>query len=345
MGCRHLSALLIAAGMSFLVAGSLVPVLVKYAVNRNLLDVPNLRSSHEVPTPRLGGVAIILGAWVGFTILRPEGTWPLLVAATLIGLVGLVDDFSNLDFKTKAAAQTIVAAGALVLFQPQILSEAPGLLKPVIFGVGIFWIVALSNAFNFMDGIDGFTGGVAIVNLIFLAVLVGDAGATLIILAGATAGFLIWNVGPASIFIGDSGAYFLGFGLAVFALYAPVPGAIDEYWTPLGFFACALVFTPYLFDTAYTLVRRLYARKNVFAAHREHIYQRITPTTAMHRRTSNLYYGASVVAGFAALLAARGGIETIFGTLLAVGCCAGLAAAPYLVRSKQRTVDEMRDRG
>jgi len=339
-----LNIILIAAGMSFLVAGSLVPVLVKYAVNRILLDVPNLRSSHEVPTPRLGGVAIILGVWVGFAILRSEGTWPLLAAATLIGLVGLVDDFSNLDFKTKAAAQMAVATGAILLFQPQILSEAPGLLKPVVFGVGVFWIVALSNAFNFMDGIDGFTGGVAIVNLLFLATLIGEAGATLIVLAGATAGFLIWNVGPASIFIGDSGAYFLGFGLALFALYAPVPGPVDEAWTPLRFFSCVLVFTPYLFDTSYTLARRLYARKNVFSAHREHIYQRITSTVAMHRRTSNLYYGASVIAGFAALLAARGGAQMILGSLLALGCCTALAMSPYMIRAEQPKVDETQDK-
>lgn len=327
--------LVVATGMSFLVAGSLVPVLVKFAVNRNLLDVPNLRSSHEVPTPRLGGIAIILGVWVGFAMLRPEGTWMLLVAATLVGLVGLMDDLSNLDFKTKAAAQTVVAAGLLLLVQPEIFSEAPSFVKPVVFGVAIFWVVALSNAFNFMDGIDGFTGGVAIVNMLFLAALTGEAGGMLIVLAGATAGFLIWNVSPASIFIGDSGAYFLGFCLAAFALYAPVPGALGGAWTTLGFFSCVLVFTPYLFDTAYTLARRLYARKNVFSAHREHIYQRITPTAAMHRRTSNLYYGASVVAGFAALLTARGGVWVFVGILVALGCCAGLAALPHATRDKQ----------
>jgi UDP-N-acetylmuramyl pentapeptide phosphotransferase/UDP-N-acetylglucosamine-1-phosphate transferase len=140
----------------------------------------------------------------------------------------------------------------------------------------------------------------------------------------------VWNINPASIFLGDSGAYFLGFGLAAVALYAPVP---DADWTPLGFVACALVFTPLLFDTAYTLVRRLRtgAGKNIFSAHREHIYQRITPITGMHRRTSNLYYGASVVAGFAALLVGRGGTSMLAGLALALACCALLAALPKLV--------------
>jgi UDP-N-acetylmuramyl pentapeptide phosphotransferase/UDP-N-acetylglucosamine-1-phosphate transferase len=317
----------VAGGTAFLVAGALVPLLVGFAIGRNLLDVPNLRSSHEVPTPRLGGVAIVLGTWVGFAVLRPEGTWPLLVAATLIGAVGLADDLSDLHFGAKATAQTLVAAGLLLLYPPEIISEAPGAWGIAGLAVGVLWIVALSNAFNFMDGIDGFIGGVAIVNAFFLLALTGEA--FLVALIGASAGFLIWNINPASIFLGDSGAYFLGFGLAAVAFYAPVPGGD---WTPLGFVAGVLVFTPLLFDTAYTLVRRLRtgAGKNIFSAHREHIYQRITPTTAMHRRTSNLYYGAGVIAGFAALLVA--GASTLAGIALALACCVALAMLPRLVR-------------
>ncbi len=330
-----MSGAVVAGGAAFLVAGTLVPLLVSFAVGRNLLDVPNLRSSHEVPTPRLGGVAIILGTWVGVALLRPEGAWPLLVAATLIGAVGLADDLSDLHFGAKAAAQALVAAGLMLLYPPQILSDAPGPWGIAAFAVGVLWIVALSNAFNFMDGIDGFMGGVALVNILFLAALAGEAGAFLPALAGATAGFLVWNINPASIFLGDSGAYFLGFGLAAVALYAPVR---DVGWTPLGFVACVLVFTPLLFDTAYTLIRRLRtgAGKNIFSAHREHIYQRITPTTGMHRRTSNLYYGMSVVAGFAALLVARGATSMLLaGMGMALACCGFLAALPRLMSPEE----------
>jgi UDP-N-acetylmuramyl pentapeptide phosphotransferase/UDP-N-acetylglucosamine-1-phosphate transferase len=304
-------------------------LLARFAVGRNLLDVPNLRSSHEVPTPRLGGVAIILGSWLGALILRPEGAWPLLVAATLIGAVGLVDDLGDLHFGTKAIAQTLAAAALVLFYSPPLLSDAPGLLKLLVFVVGILWIVALTNAFNFMDGIDGIIGGVALVSAVFLAFL--SVGGVLAALAGATAGFLIWNISPASIFLGDSGSYFLGFLLAGTALYAPLPGA---GWTPLLFISCVLVFTPLLFDTAYTLVRRFVAGKNVFSAHREHVYQRITPTTSMHRRTSNLYYGASVVAGLAALLVAGGGALTVVGIFMALLCCAWLAALPLVVRTE-----------
>ena len=322
----------VAGGISFLVAGALVPVLVSFAAGRNLLDVPNLRSSHEVPTPRLGGVAIFVGTLVGAAILRPEGAWPLLAAAALVWAVGLADDLSNLRFYTKAAAQALVASILLLLYPPPILSGAPGALWVAAFALGALFLVALTNAFNFMDGIDGFIGGVALVNALFLAALAGEAGAFLPALAGAAAGFLVWNINPASIFLGDSGAYFLGFGLAAIALYAPVPA---DRWTPLGFVAGAIVFAPLLFDTAYTLVRRLRtgAGKNIFSAHREHIYQRITPTTGLHRRTSNLYYGASAIAGFAALLVARGGISTLAGIALALACCGSLAALPRVIKS------------
>jgi UDP-N-acetylmuramyl pentapeptide phosphotransferase/UDP-N-acetylglucosamine-1-phosphate transferase len=219
----------------------------------------------------------------------------------------------------------------LLFYPPTIVSHAPGVLGALVFVVGVFWIVALSNAFNFMDGIDGFTGGVAIVNALFLAPLVGPADGFLPALIGATAGFLIWNINPASIFIGDSGAYFLGFSLAAVALYAPAVSG--QEWTPLGFLACVVVFTPYLFDTAYTLVRRLRSGvgKSIFLAHREHIYQRITPNTGMHRRTSNLYYGASVITGFAALLISRGDALSFVGIALALACCALLATLPKLV--------------
>jgi UDP-N-acetylmuramyl pentapeptide phosphotransferase/UDP-N-acetylglucosamine-1-phosphate transferase len=323
---------LVAGGVAFLVAGALVPLLVRFAVGRNLLDVPNLRSSHEVPTPRLGGVAIFVGTLAGAVLLRSEGLVPLLFAAALVWAVGLVDDLSGLHFGVKASFQALAAAGLLLYYPPTLISSAPGAFGALVFGVAVFWIVSLSNAFNFMDGIDGFTGGVALVNALFLVPIVGTMAGFFPALIGATAGFLIWNISPASIFVGDSGAYFLGFVLSAGALYAPALSG--QQWTPVGFLACIVVFTPYLFDTGYTLFRRLKggAGKSIFLAHREHIYQRITPTTQMHRRTSILYYGLSIIAGFAALLIFQGTPPSIMaGIALALTCCILLASLPRLV--------------
>src|ERR687897_3850564 len=141
----------VAGGVAFLVAGAFVPLLVRFAVGRNLLDVPNLRSSHEVPTPRLGGVAIFLGTLAGAAFLFSERMAPLLLAAALVWAVGLVDDLSGLHFGVKAAFQALAAAGLLPFYPPKIISSAPGAFGILIFGVAVFWIVSLSNAFNFMD--------------------------------------------------------------------------------------------------------------------------------------------------------------------------------------------------
>jgi len=322
---------LFSAGIAFLVAGAMVPLLVRFAVGRNLLDVPNTRSSHDVPTPRLGGVAVILGTWLGTLFFGLEGAWPLLLAATAVGLIGLTDDFFDLYFGVKAAAQMAAAAALLFSYPPELLSEAPLLSAPFVFVVGILWIAAVCNAYNFMDGIDGITGGVALVGGLFLFALAGGTGTFLLAFVGAVAGFLVWNMNPASIFMGDAGSYFIGFALAAVALYAPVGGA----WSPLAFLACVLVFTPYLFDTAFTILRRLRggAGRNIFSAHREHIYQRITPETSMHRRTSILYYGLAVASGFAAMLASSGGAFVLLGLLLALFCCVFMFALPILVRT------------
>src|SRR5215203_6184169 len=133
----------VAGGVAFLVAGAFVPLLVRFAVGRNLLDVPNLRSSHEVPTPRLGGVAIFVGMLAGVAILRPEGLWPLLAATALVWAVGLADDLSNLHFAVKAILQALAAVGLLLFYAAWVRSDAAGVLGALVFVVGVFWIVLL----------------------------------------------------------------------------------------------------------------------------------------------------------------------------------------------------------
>ncbi|MGI8650200.1 MAG: glycosyl transferase, partial [Rubrobacter sp.] len=116
---------------AMLVSGFLVPLLVRFAVGRNLMDLPNTRSSHKVPTPRLGGVAVIAGTWAGFSVLSlmaPEvgrETLPLVAAATLAGGVGLADDFVDLYFGVKAALQVVAVVGLLVVSPPPVLAAIP----------------------------------------------------------------------------------------------------------------------------------------------------------------------------------------------------------------------------
>ncbi|HVF02084.1 MAG TPA: hypothetical protein VNA27_12235, partial [Rubrobacteraceae bacterium] len=145
-----------AAGVAFLVALALVPLLVRFAIERDLLDVPNARSSHEIPTPRLGGLAVIAGGWAAAPLAG--GSLLFLATATLAGIIGVLDDFVDLKFWMKAAGQATVAFVLLFLAPPPIC-EAAGPFWPITLLFGVAWIVAVVNAYNFMDGIDGIAGG------------------------------------------------------------------------------------------------------------------------------------------------------------------------------------------
>ncbi len=325
-----------AAGVAFLVALALVPALVRFAIGRDLLDVPNARSSHEVPTPRLGGLAVIAGVWAAAPFM--EGGFLVLVTATFAGLLGMLDDVIDLRFWMKAVGQATVAFVLLFLLPPPILGAA-GPLWPLALLFGMVWVVAVVNAYNFMDGIDGIAGGTAILNALFLAALVGDSAANgvgvwLAALAAAVAGFLMWNVSPARIFLGDSGSHFVGFFLGAVALYTePIGGPVIGAY--LAFVVATAVFAPFLFDTAYTLVRRTRAHKNVFTAHREHIYQRITPDPAKHRQVSILYFGFSALSGLAALLASGGTpLRLLGGGGVVLSCCLLMAFLPHIANEQ-----------
>ena len=326
-----------AAGVAFLVALALVPLLVRFAIGRDLLDVPNARSSHEIPTPRLGGLAVIAGVWAAAPLA--DGSFLVLVAATLAGVVGLLDDFVDLKFWMKAAGQA-TAAFVLLFLAPPPICEAAGPFWPITLLFGVVWIVAVVNAYNFMDGIDGIAGGTAIMNALFLAAFVGASaglGVGLAALAAAVGGFMLWNVSPARIFLGDSGSHFVGFFLGAVALYTEPVGRAGYTLGPfLAFAVAAAVFAPFLFDTAFTLVRRAKARKNVFAAHREHIYQRIAPDPAKHRQVSNVYFAFSAVAGLAALLASGGApLRLLGGGVMILGLCLFMAFLPRIAGERE----------
>jgi UDP-N-acetylmuramyl pentapeptide phosphotransferase/UDP-N-acetylglucosamine-1-phosphate transferase len=324
-----------AVGLAFLVALALVPALVRFAIGRDLLDVPNARSSHEVPTPRLGGVAVIAAVWS--TTPFTQGEFYVLFPATLVGFLGVLDDLLDLRAWLKFVGQAGAALVLLFLLPPPIL-DAAGFLWPVALVFCVFWIVSVVNAYNFMDGIDGIVGGTAILNTLFLMSLLSvstKAGIGLPALAAAVAGFLMWNISPARIFLGDSGSYFVGFFLGSAALHVdPVGGS-----SFLAFAIAAAVFTPFLFDTGYTLLRRVWAGKDFLNAHREHIYQRITPDPAKHRQASIIYYALATLCGLAVLFVSQSSpadmlLRLLAGSALIVGCCLAMALLPRVLNER-----------
>lgn len=292
--------LLAAGAVGFAVAVITTRLAERWGRHRGLLDIPNERSSHVVPTPRIGGLGIVAGTLAATAadgaLLVPQ-LLGLVVAGVFLAGVGLVDDLRRTSVLAKYSAQLVAAGVAAVLIQPRLdfaivgarwsLDGAPAVVLSAI------WLTAMINAFNFMDGIDGLIAGVGlVVGLIGLGLVAPSGGLLLVALAAACAGFLVWNHAPASIFMGDVGSQFVGFGLGAALLLQPE--RVEA--VPVVLLTGVL-----LFDTGFTLIRRARSRRNLLAAHREHLYQRLVTAGRSHREVATGYVLATVATGLAAL--------------------------------------------
>ncbi|HEY6141407.1 MAG TPA: glycosyltransferase family 4 protein, partial [Thermoanaerobaculia bacterium] len=280
---------LAAIGAAAFCASAIVVMLARlWATHKEILDHPNERSSHSRPTPRGGGVGIVVVVVAGMLLLDGASMarlWPWLAAAVAISAVGLLDDVYGLSTRLRMTLQLLAAIGTTLAYGG--FSGLSALRFGPLAGVlTVLWIAGLTNAFNFMDGIDGIAGGqTAMAGAAWAAIGYGRGDAVLLdaglLIAAASAGFLLHNWPPARIFMGDVGSTFLGYTLAVIALFG-ADGARDAL-------VPALVVWPFLFDSAFTFLRRLRKRENVFAAHRSHLYQRLTMAGWSHAQASLLY--------------------------------------------------------
>jgi len=291
-----------------------------------VLDVPGSRSSHSAATPRGAGLAIgpavLVGIWAaGSHIARPAA--PLLAASAAALALGLADDLRGLRAATRLLAQVLLSGGALA-----VLGAQGYRLTPVVLVMALVWIVAFTNAFNFMDGINGISAGTAIVTgLIWTALalleddpMLGTVGA---VLAVACLVFLPWNVPRAAIFLGDSGSYFLGTMLAVLVVVSARRGA------PLVALVGPLVI--YLTDTGTTLVRRALRRERLLDAHRDHIYQQLAARLG-HVPTSLVVAMAAATTGCLGLIAGRATPGRAAGLIaVAMAICAGYTLSPRIL--------------
>lgn len=218
--------------------------------------------------------------------------------------MGLIDDLRPLRAASKCVLQLLMAIVLVSMIGPEVQVVLPGwswhLPTALTLIFGVVWLSGLANAVNFRDGIDGMVAGVATVTAVGLVPFVyTDALSMLVALAAASAGFLFWNSHPASIFMGDSGSQFIGFGLAG-AFLLQRDGTVE-------IIPGLLLFSPFLFDTAFTLGRRLRAGENPFAAHRDHLYQRLTDAGWSHRSVAALYAMGAALGGIAARGYSRAG--------------------------------------
>lgn len=265
-----------------LVSMGLTGALRRYAQARSLMDIPNARSSHTVPTPRGGGVAIVLTFLLALVLLAALGdmSWSVALALALLGagawvaVVGFLDDHGHIAARWRLLAHFAGAIWALYWLGGLPPLQVAGFnLSLGWFGhiAAAFYLVWLLNLYNFMDGIDGIAGVEAVTVCIGGALLYalqgqGDLAILPLLLAVASAGFLYWNFPPAKIFMGDAGSGFLGLVLGILSLQA-------AWVAPQLFWSWLILLAVFIVDATFTLLRRLLRGDKVYQAHRSHAYQ------------------------------------------------------------------------
>jgi UDP-GlcNAc:undecaprenyl-phosphate/decaprenyl-phosphate GlcNAc-1-phosphate transferase len=306
--------------MKLLVAYCVVVAAIAAAVTyvvvrlRLFLDVPNARSSHKTPIPRSGGLGIVAATVVGVVVLGTLGHPAVLRETAFLGLMaggliaaagGLADDLRARSFLfklgTQVAAAVVAMATGLVIDRLDLPGIGPvelGAVGPVL---TFIWIIGLTNAYNFMDGIDGLAGGTAVVAATFLsiaAIAIGKINEATIActIAVASAGFLVFNRPPARIFMGDVGSQFLGF---IFAALGVLIARDDASGTAI--LLVPLLLFHFIFDTLLTAGQRWWQGEDVTQGHRSHLYQLLAHSGVGHGRTTALLCAIGAAQGAGAL--------------------------------------------
>lgn len=279
--------LVLAAGVA---AWWMTAALRRYALSRSLMDIPNARSSHTLPTPRGGGLSFVVAfllAALSMAIagpIAPSVVLGVLGAGGLVAVIGFMDDHGHIAARWRLLGHFAAAAWGLAWLggMPPIsvfgFTLAPLWLSSLF---GALYLVWLLNLYNFMDGIDGLASVEAICVCVGASLLywVTDHAyhAWLpLLLAATVAGFLCWNFPPARIFMGDAGSGFLGMVLGLLALLA-------GWVNPLLFWGWLILLGVFVVDATFTLVRRLLRGDKVYQAHRSHAYQYATRHHGSHR--------------------------------------------------------------
>lgn len=293
-------------------------VAVRLMIAFPILDHPNARSSHARPTPRGGGVGVVLAFMAGMLVLYQVATFAriaeqqfqgVIFAALAMAALALIDDIRDLPARLRlgaqcAAALVAVASGLVVsrLALPWIGVVDLGWVGVVL---TLVWITGCTNAVNFMDGLDGLVGGTLFIVAAVLAYIAAEQGgwfvyAASLFLAAGLLGFLPFNLHPARIFMGDVGSQFLGFVLAVLAVAA---SRFDGQ--QLSFLLVPLLMFGLLFDAGFTLLRRALMREKLAEGHRTHLYQLAQRSGVPVRAVAGAHWGFALFHAVLALIFLR----------------------------------------
>lgn len=275
----------------------LLPLLISLALSRlvihyfgrRLLDTPNIRSSHQIPTPRGGGIALACGVIITmltaleFTYINPAPIYWLLLPSGLIAILGICDDLFNLNIGIRLTIQFLLAG--LGIYFIGINDEWPPLIRLLIAGMMILFIVWMTNLYNFMDGINGLAALEAISVCMSMAFIYWTQTANtdviylLIIISASACGFLYWNFPTAKLFMGDAGSLFLGLSLGLLTVES-----VNENFCIVA--AWLIMLGVFIVDSSYTLFYRLITGQTIHQAHRTHAYQKIAVKFNSHTHTT-----------------------------------------------------------
>jgi Fuc2NAc and GlcNAc transferase len=281
----------------FLLSFGLTYFIKEYAIKKSLVATVNERSSHSVPTPHGGGIAVSLTWFIGLIYLymnnQIESTlFYALIIGVVIAIVGLIDDIVELKPKIRMIVFTLIGISGLALIGGLdaidfgILSITSPFITNIFAILLILWYINLTN---FIDGINGYVGS----EFVFLSIagFIFFGGEHFIVLGVAVLGFLFWNWNKAKIFMGDVGSTLLGYNIAILTLYYSNQEASNLWiWV--------ILFSVFWFDATVTLIRRKLNGEKLSVAHKKHAYQRLTQAGWSHRTVTLSTIGLNVVMFF-----------------------------------------------
>ena len=340
-----LFAFILALAISF----ACTPAVRMLAIKIKAVDVPkDNRRMHKVPIPRMGGLAIFAGFLVSVLFFVPLGTEfrSILIGALILVVLGIIDDIVALKPRTKFAGQIIAA-----LIPALSGVSIHGIVNPFVPGqystLGIFsipftviWIVGITNAVNFIDGLDGLACGVsaiATVTMFIIAVLFGETYIALMMaaLAGACLGFLPYNMNPAKIFMGDTGSMFLGYILATVSIQG-----LFKFYAVISFAVPFILLGLPIFDTGFAIVRRLLKGQSPLQADRGHVHHRLIDLGFDQKQSVAILYAFSALMGLTAVILARTNESKLIILAIAVLVCFFLAMSLMSFEKRHRAEEQ-----
>lgn len=273
------------------VTSLVIAILLLSKVGRLIQDVPNERSLHKIPTPRIGGLGIVAGIVAAWALSFDALPWWIILPMLGVFALSILDDVHGLPVRVRFLAQS--GAALLVLLGSGLAAQ------PLLLTILLLVIVWMTNLYNFMDGSDGLAGGMAFFGFAAygIAALLGGSETQALLnlsISAAAFGFLCFNFPPAKVFMGDAGSIPLGFLAATMGLLGWQQG-LWAWWFPL------LVFSPFVVDASVTLMRRKLRGAKITQAHREHYYQRLVQMGWKHRDVALAEYALMSISGGLAL--------------------------------------------